>query len=120
MFVDLSKPDFVGKKALETADRRTLLLGLVSETGVPSAGLEVFANDALVGKITAGDWSPTLEKGIGYVRFSQHADGNDGWLGETVMLKDKNGRFHPSQVVSLPFYDAQKRIPRGLVKAGTD
>ncbi|MEM7118712.1 MAG: aminomethyltransferase family protein [Chloroflexota bacterium] len=120
MFVDLSKPEFVGKKALETADRRTLLFGLVSKMGVPSAGLEIFANDELVGKITAGDWSPTLEKGIGYVRFSRHTDGNDGWLGKMVKLKDKNGRFHPSQVVSLPFYDAKKRIPRGLATTDVD
>lgn len=113
-FVDFAKPDFVGRAALEKADRRCLLFGLLSETGVPTAGLEVLADDEVVGTITAGGWSPTLEKGVGYVRFAAPPAAEAGWLGQSVVLREKNGRLHPSQVVALPFFDADKRLPRGL------
>ena len=113
-FVDLSKPDFVGKAALEKADRRCLLFGLVSETGIPKAGCKVFAGETEVGHITAGDWSPTLEKGIGYVRFQAPSSTQESWLGQKLTLRDDSGQEHAGKVVSLPFFDAKKRIPRGL------
>ena len=114
-FIDFSKPNFVGKAALETADRRCLLFGLISETGMPKAGLEVREGDEVVGVVTAGGWSPTLEKGIGYVRFHAPATTQESWLGQGLMMCDDDGRCHPSEVVSLPFFDKEKRIPRGLV-----
>lgn len=113
-FVDLSKPDFVGRLALETADKSCLLFGLVCETTIPLVGMKVFRGDKVVGKIQIGDWSPTLNKGIGYVRFYQPAQGKESWLGETVTLGDDNEGRHQCKVVSLPFFDREKRIPRGL------
>ncbi|MEM7534579.1 MAG: aminomethyltransferase family protein [Chloroflexota bacterium] len=113
-FVDLSKPDFVGCAALEQADRRCLLFGLVSVTGTPKAGLAVLDGDIQVGSITAGGWSPTLEKGIGYVRFDAPATRQDSWLGQQLTLVDGDNHAHACEVVALPFYDEEKRIPRGL------
>ncbi len=116
-FVDLSKPDFIGRSALEAADKSCLLFGLVCDTTIPKVGMKVFAGDTLVGQMQIGDWSPTLEKGIGYVRFYGPAEGQDSWLGETVSLNDEAGHQHTCEVVSLPFFDAEKRIPRGLETA---
>ncbi|MEM7343500.1 MAG: aminomethyltransferase family protein [Chloroflexota bacterium] len=113
-FVDLSKPDFIGREALLKADQQCLLFGLVSDTGIPSAGLEVLVEKQAVGYITAGSWSPTLEKGIGYVRFHAPANDQESWLGQPVLLQDGDGNTHPSEVVALPFYDTEKLIPRGL------
>ena len=113
-FVDFSKPNFVGRSALREADKRSLLFGLTSATGVPSAGLDVLDGDNVIGTITAGGWSPTLEKGIGYVRFHAPARHHDSWLGQMLTLRDGEGKHHAGDVVSLPFYDAEKRIPRGL------
>lgn len=113
-FVDLSKPQFIGRAALQKADRRCLLFGFISQTGIPSAGLAVLDGDHLVGNITAGSWSPTLKKGIGYVRFHAPAHNQESWLAQTLTLRDGEGNHHAGEVVSLPFYDAQKRIPRGL------
>lgn len=113
-FVDLSKGNFIGRTALESADRRCLLFGLTSETGIPSAGFDVLADNQLVGHITAGSWSPTLEKGIGYVRFHAPSEQHESWLDQTVTLRDASGGSHFAQVVNVPFYDAEKRIPRGL------
>ncbi len=114
MFVDFSKPDFVGRSALEKAERHCLLYGLITETGSPSSGYEVLAEETIVGRITAGGWSPTLEKGIGYVRFAIPSTQQNDWLGQTVTLRDGAGQLHESTVVTLPFYDAEKKIPRGL------
>ncbi len=113
-FVDLSKPDFIGRSALQTADKTCLLFGLLCETAVPMAGMTVQMNDRIVGHIQIGEWSPTLEKGIGYVRFYAPAEGVSGWLDQTVTLFDQDGNPHVAHVVSLPFFDPEKRIPRGL------
>lgn len=113
-FVDLSKPDFIGRSALQTADKTRLLFGLLCKTAVPMAGMIVQKNDRLVGHIQIGEWSPTLEKGIGYVRFYAPIKGKSGWLDQPVTLLDRDGNPHAAQVVSLPFFDPEKRIPRGI------
>lgn len=114
MFIDLSKPDFVGKSALEKADQRCLLFGLICNTAVSSADLKLFQNEKEVGFLTAGVYSPTLDKGIGYARFFAPHPTAESWLGQTVMLQDKRNEHHSCKIVSLPFYDAEKKIPRGL------
>ena len=113
-FVDLSKPDFVGRSALEAADKSCLLFGLICETTIPLVGTKVFRDNETVGHMQIGDWSPTLSKGIGYVRFYKPAPGKDSWLGETVTFVDDEGKQHKGKVVTLPFFDAEKRLPRGL------
>ena len=113
-FVDLSKPDFIGRSALEAADKSCLLFGVVCETTIPLVGMKVFVGDKVVGHMQIGDWSPTLDKGIGYVRFYEPAEGKDSRLGETVTIGDDEGDHHECKIVSLPFFDAEKRIPRGL------
>ena len=116
MFVNFKKDNFVGREALEAADRTRLLFGLICEQGVPNADCGVLYNGEIVGRMTAGGWSPTLEQGIGYVRFQAPSDNPSGWLGQRVILRDRAGVEHPSKVVELPFYDAEKKIPRGLAE----
>jgi aminomethyltransferase len=113
-FVDLSKPDFIGRSALDAADKSCLLFGLVCETTIPMVGMKVFMGDKVAGHMQIGDWSPTLDKGIGYVRFYEPAVGKKSWLGEKVSIVDGKGNHYECEVVSLPFFDAEKRIPRGL------
>lgn len=113
MFVNFKKGDFVGRAELEKADKTCLLFGLISETGTPMAACEVLDGETVIGSITAGGWSPTLDKGIGYVRFQAPSNNKNGWLGQTLTLRDRDGREHVCNVVSLPFYDAEKKIPRG-------
>ena len=115
-FVDLSKSDFVGRDALTHADRACLLFGLVCDSVTPRAALPVFKGDTQVGQITAGDWSPTLNTGIGYVRFGQIDSVQGNWLGQKLILGDLDGGRHDCEIVSLPFYDGEKKIPRGLDK----
>jgi glycine cleavage system aminomethyltransferase T len=112
-FVDLDKEDFVGRAALQAADRRTLLYGLKCEARSPDMNGEVLDGSRTVGRITAGAWSPYLGTGIGYVRFSEPGD----WVGRSLSLKGAQGAAHSCAIVDLPFYDKEKRIPRGLDKS---
>lgn len=110
-FVRLDKDDFIGKAALERADRRQLLLGLVCPTAMPEPGMAVSYEDRHVGHVTIGTWSPTLDTGVGYVRFDQPLPGDD-WLAKTVQLHDHDGAPHAATVDTLPFVDKEKQLPR--------
>jgi len=113
-FVDLSKPDFVGRDALKQADRTCLLFGLVCDSVAPRTGLPVFKGDTQVGQITTGDWSPTLNTGIGYVRFHDIDPVQGSWLDQKLILGDLGDGRHDCEIVPLPFYDREKKIPRRL------
>ncbi len=110
-FVNFNKGDFIGRDALESADRRQLLFGLVCATEVPEADMSVSFEGRPVGHMTIGVWSPTLERGVGYVRFDRPLDGRD-WLDQTVFLHDHDGTAHEAQVDQLPFVDKEKLLPR--------
>jgi len=109
-FIDLDKPDFVGRDALMKAEQSCLLLGLSCAEAIPFAGLQVLDGNSVVGHMTVGAWAPYLETGIGFVRFHQKGD----WLGRKLTLCTQEGNQHACEIVSLPFYDAEKKIPRGL------
>ena len=110
-FVALDKGDFIGRSALVKADRSQLLFGLVCATATPDAGMRVHFEEGPVGHITIGTWSPTLEAGVGYVRFDRPLPGGH-WLGKTVSLVDRKGDLHRATVDTLPFVDKEKRLPR--------
>lgn len=109
-FIDMSKESFVGREALVDADRRPLLFGLKCKEAKPVMNDRVLRDEEPVGRVTAGAWSPYLECAIGYVRFEEPGD----WEGQTLALKAFDGGTYSCEVVSLPFYDAEKKIPRGL------
>ena len=115
--VDFANPGFIGREALERADRRRLLFGLESATGTPGVHDDVHIEGRRVGHVTIGEWSPTLERGIGFVRFDAPFDGSGEWLGRSVAWRDRDGADHAAVVVRPPFFDAEKRIPRGLEPA---
>ena len=109
-FIDLDMPGFIGREALLEADKTTTLVGLTCDTDVPFAGLEVLDGNQVVGQMRAGGWSPFMDKGIGYVHFNEPAD----WIDRQLTLAARDGNQVPCQIVRLPFYDTEKRIPRGL------
>ena len=110
-FVRFDKEDFIGRAALEAADRSQLLFGLICPTVAPESGMEVHSGNGPAGHITIGTWSPTLDTGVGYVRFDRPLPGDD-WLAKTVMLHDRDGTPHPATVDTLPFVDKEKQLPR--------
>ncbi|MEJ6785579.1 aminomethyltransferase family protein [Aminobacter sp. Piv2-1] len=108
-FLDLDQPNFVGRDALLAASRLTRLFGVKCAAAKPSMGDVVSYAGKPAGRITAGAWSPFLNVGIGYVRF----DEANAWLGHDMSIHT-DGTDHPCSIVALPFYDPEKRIPRGL------
>ena len=108
-FVDLDKADFVGRTALQRANKNCLFYGLTCDGAVPLAGLEVIDGNSVVGRMTVGTWSPYLETGIGYVRF----DAPGQWPGKTLKQRGRDQSQHDCKVVPLPFFDPDKKIPRG-------
>ena len=114
-FVDLDKEaDFIGRDALRAVtEHRTRLLGIPCASATPDSGDTVMDGDKAVGRITAGAWSPFQNCGIGYVRFDEAGD----WKGRALSLVGQDGKATPCTVVPLPFYDPEKRIPRGLDRA---
>jgi glycine cleavage system aminomethyltransferase T len=115
-FVDFEKPDFIGKKALSKADQQILLMGLMTDESIPFAGLSVVNGERVVGSMTAGAWSPGLNKGIGYVRFLE----TNKCVSDQLEFIDRDGNRCICSIVKLPFYDALKEIPRGISKFSFD
>ncbi len=110
-FVDLdSEADFIGRAALQAAPREPRFFGMVASGITPIAGSRVRHEDRQVGTVTAGAWSPYLESGIAFVRFRKAED----WVGRTVTVDTPDGARAGATIVALPFYDQEKRIPRGL------
>ena len=108
--VNMDKGDFIGREALVNKDKRTCLLGLTCKTETPISGSKVIDGDKIVGHITAGVHSPTLNTGIGYVRFYEPND----WPGKNLDLKLPNGNLHKAKIVNLPFFDKEKHIVKGI------
>ena len=108
--VNMDKVDFIGRKALVNKDKRTCLLGLTCKTETPVSGSKVINGSKIVGHITAGVHSPTLNTGIGYVRFYEPND----WPGKNLDLKLPNGNLHKAEIVNLPFFDKEKHIVKGI------
>ena len=71
---------------------------------------EVSVNGVNIGLITAAAWSPYLKSGIGYVRLinSEHKSG------EEIEIYGIDGIKYIAKLIELPFYDKEKKIPRGL------
>jgi len=109
-FIDLDKEGFIGRPALLTANRRPLLLGITCARAVPEYLGTVLDDETPVGRVTAAAWSPTLGCGIAYVRFGSTSD----WVGRTLTVSTEEGGQESCTVVTLPFFDREKRIPRGL------
>ena len=109
--VDLAKPDFIGKTALQTADRRQRIWGLRVPGGTARTGTGLSRNGAQVGRVCSAAWSPFQQCGVAIVRLDDPALGPDSWL--DVGCRDAVTR--PAVTCELPMYDRKREIPRGLL-----
>jgi len=110
-FVNLDKPtDFIGKAALTDAPKGSRFFGMTCAGAAPLANSIVAVDDAVVGRVTAGAWSPYLDCGVAFVVFDEAQD----WVGRKVAVLLADASRHEAEIVALPFYDKEKLIPRGL------
>jgi len=110
--VDLSKDNFIGKKALEVLVQKTgkKLFGIISDEAFKYKSNIFLSNNEIVGYLPASTWSPTLKKYIGYVRFNYSGK----WTDFKVKAEGIDKNLVDCEIVDLPFYDKEKKIPRGI------
>ncbi|TMK19144.1 MAG: glycine cleavage system protein T [Actinobacteria bacterium] len=122
-YVELDQPqDFIGKEALARlaeggVDRKLVGIAIEGEPMTDEGALNDFwpvhaegsdapAGDAAIGRVTAGAWSPRLEKNIGYAWVpSSHKE-----EGTPLDVRSSTGPRR-AIVSALPFFDPTKRVP---------
>jgi aminomethyltransferase len=101
--VDLEGHDFIGGdtlRALRQAEPARTRIGLELEgKRVPREHCPVRDGDVLVGEVTSGTYSPTLERPIAMAYVRPHAS----YVGRPLHV-DIRGRLEAATVVKLPFY----------------
>jgi aminomethyltransferase len=105
--VKLDKGPFLGRAALAAQQaaglERTLIGFEVQGRGIARQGHTVLSDGRVVGEVTSGTWSPTLERAIGMAHVPV-ALAKPG----TVLGLDVRGRTLSAVVVGLPFYRRPK------------
>ncbi|MBI2164967.1 MAG: glycine cleavage system aminomethyltransferase GcvT [Chloroflexi bacterium] len=102
-FVSLDKEDFIGAQTLRDQKRSGVSRRLVGfrllARGIPRHGYPILNGTRVVGEVTSGAYSPTLDMdiGMGYVALTLSAVG-------TRLQVDIRGRKVEAEVVPLPFY----------------
>ena len=108
-FVDFDH-DFVGRDALQTAERSPRFTGFTTEARDIKWGSPVLASGKAVGCVKAFELSPTLGMGVGYVLFEKP----DAMAANAYTVKGRDGNEHPLTLHALPFFDPDRCIPRSL------
>ena len=108
-FVQMDKHDFIGKKALEKADKRSRTFGMRVLGGIAERGRTISFGDNLVGIVCSSTWSPYQECGVALVRM------DDPEMGPSTEVKvlGNDGKTYSAKLCSLPMYDPEGTIVRG-------
>ena len=108
-FVQMDKHDFIGKKALEKADKRSRTFGMRVLGGIAERGRTISFGDNLVGIVCSSTWSPYQECGVALVRM------DDPEMGPSTEVKvlGTDGKTYSAKLCSLPMYDPEGTIVRG-------
>ena len=107
--VDFDKGDFIGRAALEAADRRNRTWGLKCTGGIARHGQTLRHNGDTAGRVCSSAWSPYLQCGVAIVRL----DDPDMGPGTALDVECTDGRTREAEVSELPLYDRAGDIPRG-------
>lgn len=104
IFVDLGKPDFVGRDALLRQQAAGVARHSVALTGKPGqppprAGYGVSANGKRIGTVTSGSQSPLLQVGIGLALVETAS----ARIGNSVDIEIR-GKYVPMTIVKKPIY----------------
>jgi len=107
--VDLDKPDFIGKAALDAADKRRRTWGMRVEGGVAQIGRVLSRAGAPAGRVCSTAWSPFQRCGVALVRL------DDPELGPGAQFDVEciDGASRAGEVCDTPMYDQDREIPRG-------
>jgi glycine cleavage system aminomethyltransferase T len=109
-FIDFNKGDFIGRNFLEKADKECLTWGMRVEGSYALVDSYIFIDNKKVGIVTSSTWSPYQVCGVSIVHMSSKEYGPET---EVKVLCD-DGKYHNAEICSLPMYDPDGDIPRGL------
>ena len=111
-FVDLNKPDFVGKAVLERADRSCRTWGFADAGGTSRSSA---ARSTATASRSAGCARPpgrrTCSAASPIARMDDPADGP----GTQLDVESHEGAMLRGELCTLPMYDPERLIPRGLL-----
>jgi dimethylglycine dehydrogenase len=112
-FVDMTKPDFVGRAALEACrnagpHKQLVTLHVQGDTAPAHAGASVMLGDQVVGTVTSGDWGHRVGKNLAYA----FVDPAQATLGSRMEI-DIIGVRTPAEVIARCQYDPTHQIVRG-------
>ena len=107
--VSLDKGHFIGKAALESADKRPRTWGLRVPGGAARLGRCVSRGGTLVGSVCSTAWSPFQQCGVAIVRF----DDPEITPGTSVEVECSDDETRSAETCELPMYDRERLIPRG-------
>ncbi len=107
--VDMEKADFIGKAALETADRRSRTWGMRIAGGVARLGDRLIREGAAAGRVCSTAWSPFQRCGVAIVRLHDPELGP----GDALEIECRDGETRRGELCELPMYDRERLIPRG-------
>ena len=75
----------------------------LEDKGIPRHGYKIYQNNDIIGEVTSGSYSPTLDTGIGLgyvpIEFAKEA---------TELQIDIRGRMAKAKVAPLPFYSKKR------------
>ena len=111
-FVQMEKPDFIGKIALQKADKRSRTFGMRVRGGVAERGRNVVFDNRVIGQVCSSTWSPYQECGVAIVRMDKSETG----IGTEVQVTGTDGKTYSAQLCALPMYDVDGAIVRGKHK----
>ena len=111
-FIDINKNNFIGKEALQKADKSCRTWGIRVEEGTAIRGKNLNINGDIVGEVTSSTWSPYQMCGVGIV----HMQRSDLGPGTILDVNCTNGKIQKGELCELPMYDTKGEIVRGINK----
>ncbi len=106
--VKFDKTDFTGRDSLlrlkKYGLKRKLIAFKMRDKGIPGIDNDIVYQKNVVGKVTSGSFSPTLEIGIGLGYVLTHIEENR----RNISIKIRGIDF-PARIVSLPFVARQMK-----------
>jgi aminomethyltransferase len=109
-FVDLDKPDFIGREALLNATKDCRTWGMKTVDGVARLGRRIQLDGQVIGRVCSSSWSPYLQCGVAIVRM----DNTNSRPDDSVQVDCIDEGLHDAMICRLPMYDEKREIPRGL------
>lgn len=95
------KPQFLGKKALKTIEdenKKRWAYGVrLLDKGIPRQGYSVMLHEKVIGEVTSGTFSPTLQEGIALVLVNIPLN-----IGDSIDIQIRQNLCH-AEVADLPF-----------------